>query len=128
MDPMPVSSIQSTRQLSTMQDGSIIFATVPAIRDGKIVFVMFGGNKMSQPQTEREHPDHWYVDVVMLATKTSILVFLICLLSLAISYLANFHMIHPIVAIMIMIGSAGFYFMGRLSKKQHSDDVRHHGP
>jgi hypothetical protein len=75
---------------------------------------------MSEPQAKRQLPDRMYVDVATIAIKGSQLIFLVCLLSLALSVLTGVHMLHPFVAIIIMIGCVGFYLMGRLVKQQHN--------
>jgi hypothetical protein len=99
--------------------GLINVRPIVPLQYGRVVFFVLGG-KMSEPQAKKEFPDRMYVDVSVVAIKSSALMFLVCLFSLAVSIGTGLHMIHPFAAIMIMIGCVGFYLMGRLVKKQHN--------
>jgi Flp pilus assembly protein TadB len=65
-------------------------------------------------------PAHLYVDVPTIAKQASRLVFLVCLFALLIWAITGFVMIHPIIAIVTMIGCIGFYVMGSMTQKHLS--------
>ena len=122
-------TISTTQPISTLHLGSmnireqIEVSSMVGTPYGHLIFVVMGNNKMSQHQTERPLPAHMYVDLIILVTKASMLVFLICLFSLAVSAIDGFHMVHPFVAIIVMIGCLGFYSMTRFARKQYKADV-----
>ena len=65
-------------------------------------------------------PAHLYVDVPTIAKQASRLVFLVCLFALLIWAITGFVMIHPIIAVVTMIGCIGFYVMGSMTQKHLS--------
>ena len=72
----------------------------------------------------RALPDHLYVDIPTVTSTISKLVFLVCLFSLGMSFVANVDMIHPLAAIVIAIGCICFYIMSRMVLNQYSGNVR----
>jgi hypothetical protein len=73
---------------------------------------------------KRPLPDHLYVDVPTVTSTISKLVFLVCMFSLAMSFLADVDMIHPFAAIIISICCICFYIMSRMVVNKYSGNVQ----
>jgi hypothetical protein len=80
-------------------------------------------SKVEVELRKRPLPDHLYVDIPTVTSTISKLVFLVCIFSLAMSFLADVDMIHPFVAIIISIGCICFYIMSRMVANKYSDNV-----
>jgi hypothetical protein len=76
------------------------------------------------PPAKRPLPDHLYVDIPTVTSTMSKLVLLVCMFSLAMSFLADVDMIHPFAAIIISIGCICFYIMSRMVVNKYSGNVR----
>jgi glucan phosphoethanolaminetransferase (alkaline phosphatase superfamily) len=75
---------------------------------------MAGVTNMGQPQIERSFPDYLYVPIHEVVTRASIVVMLLCVLSLITSLVTKFNLIHPLFALLFAVAAAGFYLMGKM--------------
>ncbi len=67
----------------------------------------------------RQYPAHMYVDVPALTKSISAVIFLVCIFSLALSFLTGFRIIHPYVSVTVGFAAAAFYLMGEMLRRLH---------
>jgi len=81
-------------------------------------------SKVEGKLINRPLPVHLCVDIPTVTSTISKLVFVVCMFSLAMSFLAEVDIIHPFAAIIIGIGCICFYIMSRMVLNQYSSNVR----
>lgn len=69
---------------------------------------------MKAAPAPRPYPDRMYVAIPEITKKISLFVFVICILSLAVSIITGFTLIERLMSILIAALSIGFYFMGKM--------------
>jgi hypothetical protein len=84
-----------------------------------IAFESFRVAVMPPANEPRPYPERLYVAIPGIAKGIGSVVFLVAVFSLVMSAAENFDMIHPFVAILVAIGSAAFYLMGRATERKY---------
>ena len=59
-----------------------------------------------------------YVSISTVTKNASIIVIMFCILSLTFDSLSHFQMVHPFVAVILIISAGWFYWMGFILKKK----------
>lgn len=80
----------------------------------RVVFVTV---PVETPATKRPYPDRMYVPVPAITKAISAFVFIFSALSLFISLVTGFTVIHRLFSALFLLFSAGFYAMGRMLEK-----------
>jgi hypothetical protein len=102
----------------SMPVGTIIETPVRSAQSHPNYLLTFSfAGSITMPRIERPFPDYFYVDVPTVVKKATLLVLLICCFALSISLLTGFHMIHPLISIIAIIGCVFFYGMGVMLEK-----------